>query len=110
MAASNSVSAQREYADMGDFLNAAYCTLQRAGRPLTAAELTEQSAADGLLQTNGQTPAQTMKSKISTDILVKRERSLFMRTEAGKFGLRDWQDRYAEHVSPRFKKSLFDED
>jgi predicted NUDIX family phosphoesterase len=49
-----------------------------------------------------------MKSKLSTDILNKHERSLFKRIATGKFGLREWDE--DEYRAQRFKKSLLDED
>jgi predicted NUDIX family phosphoesterase len=51
-----------------------------------------------------------MKSKLSTEILARKERSRFMRSEEGRFALREWQTRISEHVADRFQKALFDED
>jgi hypothetical protein len=60
---------------MGRFLKAAYEVLERTDRALSAAEIVGQAKTLGLLSTSGQTPAQTMKSKLSTDILTKGENS-----------------------------------
>jgi predicted NUDIX family phosphoesterase len=95
---------------LGVFLRAAYQTLKRAGQPLSSEEITKQAIASGLLESTGKTPWQTMKSKLSTDILLKNENSLFMRSEAGKFALREWKDKIEEHVADRYQKALFDED
>ncbi len=51
-----------------------------------------------------------MKSKLATDILWNRERSLFMRAAAGRFALREFRSELGEHVAPRFKRALFDEE
>lgn len=94
---------------MGIFLTAAYKVLKTAGSPLTAKELTERAIAACLLETTGLTPHQTMKSKISTDILKKKQGSLFKRTGAGKFGLQEWTDE-KEFTAQRHVKAIFDED
>lgn len=95
---------------MGRFLHAAEKTLEFEGRPLSPQELVARAIASGFLTTRGRTPAQTMKSKLSTDILVNKQASRFMRTEAGLFALRAWKPKYTEYVAPRYKKALFDED
>jgi predicted NUDIX family phosphoesterase len=50
-----------------------------------------------------------MKAKLSVDILRKGMRSLFKRSEKGRFALREWSD-VQEHVADRYQKALFDED
>lgn len=95
---------------MGKFTRAAYEVLKRESRPLTSREITEIAQREGLLASAGQTPWQTMKSKLSTDILSRGPDSLFMRVEEGRFSLREWKGRYSEHVASRFQKALFDED
>jgi predicted NUDIX family phosphoesterase len=92
------------------FLKAAYEVLTAADRPLSAREITQLALAQNLLQSAGQTPWQTMKSKLSTDILSKAEGSVFMRTEKGKFALRAWSVRLDEHIAERYQRALFDED
>jgi predicted NUDIX family phosphoesterase len=94
---------------MGLFLDIAYLVLSRHGEPLGANDIVEYALKWKLLSTKGMTPAQTMKSKLSTDILRHGEKSLFMRTDKGKFGLRAWCNKIDEFVADRFKKSLFDE-
>jgi predicted NUDIX family phosphoesterase len=95
---------------VGLFTKAAYEVLKREMRPLTAREIAEIAIRDGLLRTAGKTPWQTMKSKLSTNILSAGPGSLFMRVEEGRFSLREWKGLYPEHVASRFKKALFDED
>ena len=95
---------------MGDFLTAARRILLDEGRPLSAREITDIALARGVLDSKGRTPWQTMKSKLATDILQRKQQSLFMRSEAGKFALRAWKTRLPEHIADRFQKALFDED
>jgi hypothetical protein len=95
---------------VGLFTKTAYQILRRELRPLTAREITEIACRSGDLKSQGKTPWQTMKSKLSTDILSRGEKSLFMRVEKGRFSLREWKGSYTEHVAQRFHKALFDED
>lgn len=95
---------------MGKFLDAAYKILAETRRSMSPMEIVSKALDKGLLESTGQTPSQTMKSKLSTDILRKQQRSLFMRAEAGKFTLREFSAQISEHVAPRFKKALIDEE
>jgi predicted NUDIX family phosphoesterase len=93
------------------FLEAAYRVLHETGSPLSAVEITERALKLELIPSTGKTPGQTMKSKLSTEILRRRERSPFMRTHAGKFALREWQaDGDEEYVADRYVKALLKED
>ena len=95
---------------MGDFLKAAYQVLSERGKPLSAREIVQIAREQRQLETGGSTPWQTMKSKLSTDILKNSTKSLFMRSAAGRFALREWESQLKEHVAPRYTKALFDED
>lgn len=95
---------------MAKFLNAAHAVLRKRNEPLTAREIAAIATHEGLLQTGGQTPWQTMKSKLSTDILRFGPDSRFMRTDKGQFALREWRVRLDEHVADRYQKALRDED
>jgi hypothetical protein len=95
---------------MGVFLDAAYSVLLENSEPLTAQQIVEHAKNRGLLPTTGKTPTQTMKSKLSTDILRYGKHSLFMRSEKGKFALRQWDIRLQEFKADRYQKALFDED
>lgn len=95
---------------MGMFLKAAYEVLQAAQRPLSAREITELARNSGLLDSSGKTPWQTMKSKLSTNILNQGDHSAFMRSAKGAFALREWKRSYPEHIADRYQKALFDED
>lgn len=96
---------------MSTFLDSAYAILSTIGKPMSAQELTRRAIDEGLLRTSGATPGQTMKSKLSTDILTRHDGSRFMRTHKGEFALREWKDqRYAEYKADRYQKALLDED
>src|SRR5207245_5897334 len=95
---------------MGYFLDAARQSLEALGRPASAKELTELAIDHGWLVSQGRTPAQTMKSKLSTDIRTHRDDSLFMRTSAGLFGLRWWKGSLGEFHAKRFVACVLGED
>jgi len=74
---------------VGLFLHAAEVVLRQTEQPLTAKEITERARSLKLLDdSDGLTPHQTMKAKLSVDIQRRGERSRFMRTGRGKFSLR----------------------
>lgn len=95
---------------MGDYLSAAKKILVDVGFPLSARDLTCKALESGALESEGKTPWQTMKSKLSTNIMELKDQSAFMRTAPGLFGLRAWVDRYDEYVANRFVKLPIDED
>jgi predicted NUDIX family phosphoesterase len=95
---------------MGDFLKAAYHVLSQNKKPLSAKEIVVIALKKNFLETAGKTPWQTMKSKLSSDILRYKDKSIFMRSSAGKFALRDWKNNLPEHIAPRYTMALFDED
>jgi predicted NUDIX family phosphoesterase len=95
---------------MGKFLDSAYRVLTKEGKPLSAHDITSIAVEEKLLETEGATPWQTMKAKLSVDILHHGERSLFMRSDRGRFALREWSGDYKEHIADRYQKALFDED
>lgn len=95
---------------MGHFLDVAYKVLKEKRKSLSSIEITKIGLTSGWLKTKGQTPSQTMKSKLSTDILKKKEQSLFMRTDQGLFSLREFSsDKEKEFIADRYQKALFDE-
>jgi predicted NUDIX family phosphoesterase len=94
---------------MGHFLEVANMVLQYERKPLTAKEITTIAQEKNWLHSAGKTPSQTMKSKISTDILKKKESSVFMRTDKARFALRIWKPEIQEYVADRYKKALLDE-
>ena len=91
------------------FLDAAEYVLRQCRTPLGPDEIVQRALDAGLLHTGGATPSQTMKSKLSTEILSKRQSSRFKRSGPNAFALREWQD-VPEFVADRFQKALLDED
>ncbi len=89
------------------FLEIAEKYLQLEKKPLSAREITTLAIRDGALKTQGKTPWQTMKSKLSTDILNHGENSKFKRIFQGVFSLRTWEEE--EYVATRFQKNKLDE-
>ena len=92
------------------FLSAASRVLREERRILTSKELVDLAIRKGFLTTTGRTPWKTMNARLSTDILEKKERSLFMRSGSSQFALREWSDKIHEYISPRRVVALFDED
>lgn len=96
---------------MSTFLDAAVQVLEDSGEPLTAHEITKRAIAAAYLASSGATPSQTMKAKLSTDIVNRDEASAFMRTAPGQFGLRRWKRRgLREYIAERQTKSLLAEE
>jgi predicted NUDIX family phosphoesterase len=78
---------------MGRFLDAAETVLKRERRPMHARELTESAISLGLLEfSDGRTPHQTMKAKLSVDIRTHAARSRFKRSGRGRFALREFNE------------------
>jgi hypothetical protein len=91
------------------FLDAAEKVLMKVGKPLRPLEIVEHALELGLLRSKGQTPEQTMKAKLSTDVLEKKLGSRFMRTDPNAFGLRTWSH-LTEYMADRFQKALLEAD
>ncbi|TET10391.1 MAG: hypothetical protein E3J83_00590 [Candidatus Atribacteria bacterium] len=95
---------------MGHFLDVAYKVLINEEKPLSYKQITNIGNKKGWLKTKGKTPEESMRARLSENILHKKDDSFFMRTSSGMFGLRKWYPPEEEYVAPRFKKSLMDED
>lgn len=97
---------------MGNFLDAAIIVLKKEQRALSAPDITEKARNLGILETKGKTPSDTMRSKLSTDILHKKDKSQFMRVSTGTYGLREWQEKpeFSEYLAARFIKNRLEED
>jgi predicted NUDIX family phosphoesterase len=89
------------------YLEIAEQLLQESSKPMSAREIVTIAIGQGLLQSEGKTPWQTMKSKLSTDILQHGQQSRFMRIAQGLFGLRSFDN--TEFIATRFKKNKLDE-
>lgn len=92
------------------FLDATEFVLRQANRPLGPEEIIEAAIERGIVVSQGKTPGQTIKSKLSTDILRRGEESRFMRTDPNRFALRAWRGVHHEFIADRFQKALLEED
>ncbi len=95
---------------MGKFLIAAMKTLKISQYPMTVKEIIDYALKHNLLVTRSNNPKKTINSILSTNIVNLDKNSSFMRTAHGKFGLREWKEKYIEYFPKRFKKKPFDED
>jgi predicted NUDIX family phosphoesterase len=93
---------------MVTFLDAAYEVLLGEKRALSSHDIARRAIALGILHTAGRTPGHTMRARLATDILTKKNRSRFMRTDAGLFALRQWGS--PEFVAHRHVRALLDEE
>src|SRR5580658_6043569 len=90
---------------MGRFLDAAEIILRRNGEAMKVSLLTDMALSEGLLEdSDGKTPHQTMKAKLSVDIRENGKLSRFMRVAPGLFKLRDLLSE--EYVAKPFVKSV----
>lgn len=73
------------------FLWSAEAVLRKHQRPMSVRDIYAAAREEGLLpeDLSGKTPWQTMKSKLSVHIRRHGDRSIFVRTAAGRFFLRD---------------------
>ncbi len=94
---------------MGHFLDVAYKALSEAKEPLTPKQIVKIAIENQWLVTEGLTPKESMRARLSTDILHNKEKSLFIRTASGKFGLRLW-DEHTEYIADRYVRALLKED
>ena len=83
-------------------LDSAEYILTKAGTPMTAREITEQILAQGLWQTQGKTPWDTVEARLAVDIRDHGEASRFQRCAPRLFALRTWGQ--PEYVGKQFKK------
>lgn len=75
------------------FTDAAELVLRREGRPISAREITGIALAEGLIITEGKTPASTMGANFHLEGVRKAKqgkKGRFVRFEKGKWGLREW--------------------
>ncbi|MFN8684257.1 winged helix-turn-helix domain-containing protein [Paracoccus sp. P2] len=77
---------------MSSYLTVAEEILRDARRPLSAKSILRIAYQQGLVADHlyGKTQHKTLQARLSEDILHRRERSCFFRTEPGKFFLRDF--------------------
>lgn len=73
-----------------NFLAAAEKILTDSGQPMHYREITQTALSHGYLQTQGKTPSSSLNAQVSVEIKKHGERSTFVRTGPGVFGLRRW--------------------
>ena len=75
---------------MGHFLDIAETVLKKAGKPLKPREIVDRARDDSLFsdKLSGKTPDQTMKAKLTVDVIRWGENSRFVRTAPNTFYLR----------------------
>jgi hypothetical protein len=74
------------------YLDIALTILRASRRPLSARAILESAYKQGFVPTHlyGTTQHKTLQARISEDIVLRRERSAFFRTEPGRFFLREF--------------------
>ena len=88
-----------------NFLDAAEQVLKKSNKPLHYKKITRGIITEKLVETSGKTPDATLNALLGTDIKVNAEKSRFMRTARGIFGLREWE---LEEYVPETKKEKED--
>ncbi len=94
------------------FLIMAEQVLEEIGHPMSARDIYNFASAKGYIKSKGRTPENTLRARLSEDLRIKDEGSVFIRTGANKFALRSWtktQDDIIEYKAPRFEKNYEDE-
>lgn len=74
------------------FIKAAHKILKNNDKPMSAKEITKIALERNLIQTSGKTPAASMGAQIYMDIKRNGDKSIFVKMERGKFGLKEWQN------------------
>jgi predicted NUDIX family phosphoesterase len=84
---------------MGQFLDIAETILKKAGTPLKPREIVDRAKDDALFsdKLSGKTPDQTMKAKLTVDVISRGPASRFVRTGPNTFYLREF---LTESVTP----------
>lgn len=89
------------------FLKAAEQALRRLQRPAYVRDILQYAVSEGLLVTDGSTPVNTLRARLSEDMIRRGEDSIFVRVGPNKFALREQlSDEDQEYHAPRFVKSV----
>ena len=70
------------------FLASAEIVLRKAGKPLNCSEIVARATRDGLLETSGRTPQNTLHALLTRHISAEGSKCKFRRLEGGLFDLR----------------------
>lgn len=97
---------------MSIFLDIAQQVLDDIGHPMSARDIYNHALNKKIIESKGLTPENTLRARLSENIRIYAERSIFIRTAANKFGLRKWTEDKSdikEYFAPRFEKNSNDE-
>ena len=89
---------------MKHFLNAAEIVLRRFNKPLKITDIVDRAIEEGILKSNGLTPENTMRARLSEHIRKLGKDSIFIRVDKNKFALREWKIIGQEFDNPFVKK------
>jgi hypothetical protein len=90
---------------MKSFKQAAQQVLTESRTPLHYRKITEKAIEKNLIESDGKTPWATMNAQLSMDIKNNGEKSIFIRTNPGEFGLSDAKyKRYIKRSVTTFNK------
>lgn len=89
---------------MGDFLTAAEQLLKEIGKPLSTHELARLCIEKKLLSSEGRTPPNTMRARLSEELRKHGATSNFQRVGKNRFALREWK--LKEYIAPQFTKDV----
>ncbi|KAA6324186.1 hypothetical protein EZS27_026458 [termite gut metagenome] len=90
------------------FLKIAEQVLDEIGHPMSTRDMYNYASNSGLIKSRGITPENTLRARLSEDLRIKENASVFIRTGANKFALRKWtsiKENIIEYVAPRFEKN-----
>ena len=89
------------------FLDIAEQVLSEMGHPMSARDIYNYASSKNLIKSDGLTPENTLRARLSENIKQRGFFSKFMRTGANKFALREWiksKEDLKEYVAPNFEK------
>src|ERR1700728_2103173 len=72
---------------MNKFKSAAIEILKKTGKPLHISDITRLAIEQGILETEGATPSQSMSAQLSTDVRLKKKASDFIKTGPSIYNL-----------------------
>lgn len=89
------------------FLDIAEQVLSEMGHSMSARDIYNYASSKNLIKSDGLTPENTLRARLSENIKRQGNSSKFMRTGANKFALRKWtksKEDLKEYVAPNFEK------
>lgn len=92
---------------ISSFLKMAEIVLDDIGHSMSSRDIYNHGREKGLIKSKGKTPENTLRARLSEDLIEKGNASIFIRTAANKFGLRKWiysDNNIVEYIAPKFEK------